>query len=166
MFPVPRTCKNAEGHRKKRDLPYCLRLCPIQNLSPDKGPGYDQVLPGRESLIQLWPDEIIRDLYRGRPGTILLGDGFRQPDASEEFLLSTRQVSSTLSVVRATYKRRRPQKLVETDPYADGVAGCFEDNDLGVAQTHGGHSHLLSGLRKMDASLTQRGPVSAEPCKM
>ena len=110
--------------------------------------------------------KIIGDLYRGRTGTTLLGDGFRQADASEEFLLSVRQVSSTLLVVLATHKRRCSQKLMKTDPHADGVAGCFENDDLGVAQAHEGHSHLLKGLRKMDISLTERGPVSAEPCKM
>ena len=119
--------------KRKRDSPYRLRLRPIQNLSSNEGPGDDQVLPSCESLIQLWPNEIIGNLYCGGTGTILLGDVFRQSDASEELLLSTRQVSSTLPVVLSTHKRRRSQKLMEADPYADGVARRFEDDDLGVA---------------------------------
>jgi hypothetical protein len=44
-----------------------------------------------------------------------------------------RRVRSALSTGLATYERRCSQKLMETDPHADGVAGCFEDDDLGVA---------------------------------
>ena len=55
---------------------------------------------------------------------------------------------------------------MKTDSYSDGVPGCFEDDDLSVAKTHDGLSHLVGGLRKMDLSLTERGPVSTEPCKM
>jgi hypothetical protein len=161
---VIRTRKIVDRREKKRGSPYRLGLCPIRNLSSNERPGYDQILSSCKSLVQLWPRKIIGDFHRRRPGTILLGDGFRQPDTSEELLLPTRQVSSAHLIVLATHKRRRTQKLVEPDPHTDGVAGSFEDDDLGVAQTHGGR--LLRGLRKMDGSLTERGPVSAEPCEM
>jgi hypothetical protein len=126
-------CVRRWADSKRKDLPHRLRLYPVLNLSSNKRPGYDQILSSCESLIQLRSNEIIRDLYRGRTGTILFCDGFGQSDASEEFLLSTRQVSSTLSAVLGTHKRRCSQKLVEANPHAYGVAGGFEDDDLGVA---------------------------------
>ena len=71
-------------------------MCPIRNLSSNEGPGYDQVLASCEGLVQLWSDKIVGDLYRGRTGATVLGDGFGQANAGEEFLLSTRQVSGAL----------------------------------------------------------------------
>lgn len=79
-----------DARKERRDVPYRLCLRPIQNLSSNEGPGYDQVFPSCKSLIHLWADEIIRDLYRRRPAC----DESRQRYASEEFLLSTCRVSS------------------------------------------------------------------------
>ena len=59
------------------------------------------------------------------------GDDFRQPDASDGFLLSTLQLR------RTSFPRTNGGSPVETDPYAGGVVGCFEDNGLSVARTHG-----------------------------
>ena len=76
VFPVLKTRKTAGRREKKKGSPYRLRLSPIRNLGSNKRPGYDQILPGCESLVQLRTNEIIGDLYRRRPGTILFGDGF------------------------------------------------------------------------------------------
>jgi len=80
------------------------------NLNSNKGSRHDQVLASCEGLVELQPDEIIGDLCRRRTGTVLLGDGPGQSDASGELLLSTRQVSSVLLVVLATHERRRSQE--------------------------------------------------------
>ena len=80
------------------------------NLNSNKGSRHDQVLASCEGLVELQPDEIIGDLCRRRTGTVLLGDGPGQSDASGELLLSTRQVSSVLLVVLATRERRFSQE--------------------------------------------------------
>ena len=86
---------------------------PRSELNPNKGPQYNQILTSCGSLVQLWLDKIIGDLYRGRAETATLGDGSGQSDTSEELLLSTRQFSSTLLVVLATHERRCSQGPVE-----------------------------------------------------
>jgi len=77
------------------------------DLSSNKGPRCDQVSASYEGFIQLWPDKIIRNICRGGTGTALLGDGSRQPNATEELLLSKLQVSSLVVGFRRSAQRCR-----------------------------------------------------------
>ena len=100
--------------RKEEGVAIFPPLVSNPNLNSDKGSRYDQVLASCEGLVELQPHEIIGDLCRRRTGTVLLGDGPGQSDASGELLLSTRQVSSVVLVVLATHERRRSQEPSES----------------------------------------------------
>jgi len=74
-------------------------------------PRHDQISASCEGFVQLWPNKIIGDLCRGRTGTALPGDGSRQSDGREEFLLSTRQISILLGF-HAAHGRRCSQEIL------------------------------------------------------
>ena len=71
----------------------------------------------------------------------------------------TRANNSYLRRVKSFCCSRYAQVLfMETDPHADGVAGCFEDDDLGVALTHRGQGGFNRHLTRPLQAMSEVGP--------
>jgi len=47
---------------------------------------------------------------------------------------------------------------METDPHTDGVAGCFEDDGLSVALTHGGQESSNRHLGRPPQAMSEARP--------
>ena len=80
------------------------------------------------ACVQSRPNKVTGGLYGRRAGTTLLADGFGP----------TFDASSRWSSFRCSRYAQTKVLFMETDPRTDGVAGCFEDEDLGVTPTRGG----------------------------